>query len=200
MGAGIDIKEVMRGYYPKGGGKVLVEITMPEGGLKSLELRSQGKLQGFFASIHYANLPEHISVRIKKTVEVELKRFDSNAELEIEVEKAEQSRSPGVGLTLRAIFDNTVLCSSALGERGVPAEKLAKSASMRLIDEIRSGATADAHTADQLLPYLIGTQSVILAKNPITAHTLTNLAVIRQFYGSIFKQSEQGQVIEIKSL
>jgi RNA 3'-phosphate cyclase len=199
MGAVIDLKETVRGYYPRGGGRVVIEITPPAGKLKNLELAARGKLNEIWGTIHSANLPGHISTRIKNSAEAELNEKYPNINVDLEIERVENSRSPGVGINLCGRFDNTVLGSNSIGERGLPAEKLAIEATAGLITEIKSGASVDAYAADQLLPFLIGTSSVFLTRKPLSDHTLTNLAVINRFSGDVFKMTEREHVIKLES-
>ena len=59
---------------------------------------------------------------------------------------------PGTGSSI------TVICgwkgSSAIGRRGLPAEKVGKVAAGRLLDELKRPGVIDIHLADQLLVYL----------------------------------------------
>jgi RNA 3'-terminal phosphate cyclase (ATP)/RNA 3'-terminal phosphate cyclase (GTP) len=199
MGAVIEITEIARGYYPKGGGRVTLTASPNRNGLDRLDLGFRGDLNGVSGHIHYANLPDHIPKRMKKALETEQHRFGASEELALNIDRVENSRSPGVGISLTANYENSVLGSNALGERGIPAESLVKNAVEDLLSEIRTGAVVDAYAADQLLPYMAGTKSTIIAKNPLTDHTLTNLAVIRQITGSEFTLSEQGETIRIDS-
>lgn len=199
MGAEINIISIKRGYYPKGGGKLRIEIIPPNGNWNSLELTSQGDLESIKGVIHIANLPEHISERLKKTASSEIVRKFGDIKLELELDIVSGSRSPGVGITLWASTTTTRLGSSKIGERGISAEILAKTAVSDLYSAYNTGSSVDVYTADQLLPYLAFNPGCFLAPEPLSEHTTTNLEVIRQFYSTLFEISSKGNTVEIKS-
>ncbi|UCH89505.1 MAG: RNA 3'-terminal phosphate cyclase [Thermoplasmata archaeon] len=199
MGAGIELKLIKRGYYPKGGGEVKIDIIPPDSGWKDLFLAEPEKFEKVHGIVHYANLPNHISRRIKSSAISEFKNQFDNKKLELEIEQVSHSLSPGVGITLWSKSPNTVIGSSALGERGIPAEKLAINALKDLLTEIQVKATVDKYAADQLLIYLaVCNRGCILARAPLSTHAQTNIEVIETFFGKIFQLKEQEKVIEIK--
>jgi RNA 3'-terminal phosphate cyclase (ATP) len=95
-----------------------------------------------------------------------------------------QSGSVGSGITMAAVFDNTVIGSSALGERGKPAEDVGREAALLLKKQMGSGACLDEHMADQILPYMAlaaedGESRASVAE--VTDHCRTNIWVIEKF-------------------
>ncbi|UCH89104.1 MAG: hypothetical protein JSV49_00195, partial [Thermoplasmata archaeon] len=170
-------------------------------GWKDLFLAEPEKFEKVHGIVHYANLPNQISQRMKSSAISEFQKQFKNETLEMEIEHVSHSLSPGVGITLWSKSPNTVLGSSALGERGVSAEKLAKNALNDLLTEIHSKATVDRYAADQLLIYLaISNRGSILVRAPLSTHTLTNIEVIETFFGKIFQVNEQEDLIKIERL
>ena len=71
---------------------------------------------------------------------------------------------------------------SALGEKGLPADKVAEAAVTELMAFLDSAAAVDAHLADQLLiPMALASGTSRLTTNRITLHTLTNIALLQQW-------------------
>lgn len=198
MDARIELIALNRGYYPKGGGELKVQITPPESGLKPLILEDPGKVEHVQGIIHIANLPGHISHRLETAVRNEFSNKFQNAELDLATDHVKNSASPGVGITLWADNILTVLGSSALGERGIAAEKLAANAVNNLWVEVISGATLDLYAADQLLPFLAVSSGSFLARSPLSKHAETNLNVIEQFFGQIFKITVQDKLVHVE--
>ena len=69
---------------------------------------------------------------------------------------------------------------NALGERGVPAERIGADAAASLLRVMESGASVDEHTADQLIPYLALFGGEFTCRD-LTAHAETNLWAVDRF-------------------
>jgi RNA 3'-phosphate cyclase len=149
MGLNIDLEIITRGYYPKGGGEVLFNIR-PCLEILPFAPRIRGNLRHVKGLINLGNLPDHISHRMKQSVN---KNLIEIRDIKILTNKT-NSISPGIGLVLWAEFDNTVVGANVLGERGIPAEKLGKNAANTLMQDIDSKALVDVYSADQLLIYM----------------------------------------------
>jgi RNA 3'-terminal phosphate cyclase (ATP) len=197
-GGEISILNLKRGYYPKGGGKVKVRIQPAGSGvLPSLDIPEQGEIIGFHGLIHSANLPEHISSRLESTLKSDFKNQYGKADIDIHVESEPSSFSPGVGLSLWVETNYSLIGSNALGERGIPAEDLARTAVKELLEEIRSGAAVDRYAADQLLLYLALNGGSFLVRGPMTNHAKTNILIIEKIMGETFEISEADGLIKI---
>ncbi len=115
-----------------------------------------------------------------------------------------QASSPGSGIVLWATFsknkdevdmaDPIVLGADALGERGVPAEKVGNHAAAMLSAAIESKAPVDAYLADQLLPFMLFVPSVIKT-SAISKHCISNIYAIESFFGKTFKIDEKEKSI-----
>jgi RNA 3'-terminal phosphate cyclase len=83
---------------------------------------------------------------------------------------------------LLADFENNLAGFSALGERGKPAEKVAREACLSLLEFLKTEAALEEHLADQILPFLALTKrpsSFTVSK--ITSHLQTNVWVVEKF-------------------
>jgi RNA 3'-phosphate cyclase len=140
-----------RGFYPKGGGEVALEVE-PCAEVAPIARTERGELTGIRGLAYSRNLPTHITERIARSANDRL-RAAGLPEAAFEFDTEGPSASPGTGVVLFADFGGVRLGADALGERGKPAEKVGGEAAQALIGEIESGAAVDSHLADQLVIY-----------------------------------------------
>lgn len=188
---GLDCSLVVkkRGYFPRGGGRVIFHIKS-SGGVADFDAGSSEEISQIRGMINITGLPKHIAERIENAIKNCLpERYSGNANLEIE--HRENGPSQGVGVVLaaaRGAGSGTVIGASSLGERGKPAEKVGKEAVNYLMNEIESGAGVDAHAADQLLPFMaLAPLGGRLTARTLSDHAMTNISVIEKFLGKIFE-------------
>jgi len=208
-----------RGYYPKGGAKLILNIKPKYSinGFKNffdflkyvreesrkIELTEQGKLIFIKGISHAAKELMNASVaeRQAKTARFQLGKF--GIPVKIESQYAD-SLSIGSGITVWALFSKdeeldfmnpVILGSDALGEKRKRAEKVGEEAAFRLIKQIKANGAVDKYLADQLLPFLALFGGSIKA-GEITDHCLTNIYVIEKFTGVRFRV--EGKVISIQ--
>ncbi|KQM12526.1 hypothetical protein AOA80_01715 [Methanomassiliicoccales archaeon RumEn M1] len=176
MHVDVELEVVQRGFYPQGGGVVTVTI-MPPRAIMPLELKERGRPEGIEATSFVQNLPEHIAQRMEHAVRKSLLGERITAERQLS-----SGPSSGAGIYLCARYQNTMLGTDALGERGVPAERVGEDAAERMRDEIDGGGTLDVHTADQLLPYMAMAQGPSSFKvRELTSHLTTQMWLLPQF-------------------
>ncbi|MEW5896377.1 MAG: RNA 3'-terminal phosphate cyclase [Nanoarchaeota archaeon] len=216
----IELKILKRGYYPKGGGQVKMEIA-PRFKLKDypafelfyediqhktakIKLTRQGKLEQIKGTINVsAQLKEkEVAERIKMSAESCLKEF--NVPKNIRIEYAD-SPSPGGEALLYGIFssdgkvdyDNPVLLGGdALVEIGKSSEQVGKEAAEELKEQINSGAAADHHLADQLIMFMGLLPGSEIKASKITKHAQTNIYVTEKFLPVKFEI--EGNIIKTK--
>ena len=203
MGLPVSAHLIRRGYYPKGGGEVVLTIQ-PCKDIQPLKLDKKQEFTTVEGIINIANLPEHISKRMKHTaIKTLLKK---NLEASLKIEKA-TSLSAGTGITVWTQTHNVILGATVLGERGLPAEKIGENVATELIREIESGATLDTHAFDQILPYMAlardNEQSSCIVKE-ISSHAQTNMWLIRQFFNNQdmfhIENKEDFKIIRVKGI
>lgn len=190
---GIEVKLdlIKRGYYPKGGGEVKIRIE-PKTDFMPLTLTEQGRLTKI-EGISHANRnleKQRVAERQKDKAEKILKkRFDYPVEISAEYS---HTLSLGSGISVWAKTDTgAILGADSLGERGKTSERVAEEAVDKLTTEINSGAAADTHLSDNLIPYLALCGGKIKTALPISLHTQTNIWVCEQFFGKIFKVEKE---------
>jgi RNA 3'-terminal phosphate cyclase (ATP) len=164
------------GWYPAGGGEIEARVT-PAAGLKGLTAPEPPAPLGITGLSAVSRLPRAIAERQRRQAETRLQAAGLRAEIAIEEDT--HARGPGTVLFLgvpgHAGF-------SALGRRGVPAERVADEAVDALLDWRASGGALDVHLADQLVPFLAlagGPSSYTCPR--LSEHLRTVAWVVQQF-------------------
>ena len=190
FGYNAKIELVRRGYYPAGGGRVIVTIE-PVEKLKSLDLKERGRIisTGGISHAHLALKKADVArrqVRVaRSSIFNKLSGISDSCKIgsmpEIKIEQDYwDALSYGSGITLFLRTENSVIGTDSLGERGKPAEVVGRDASTDLIREIESNAPLDRYMADQIVPYLaLAGGSVRVSE--ITEHTRTNVDIVNKF-------------------
>lgn len=196
MGVFSRIERIKRGYYPKGGGRVVLHVE-PRERLSPLKLEERGELLEIGGIAHVGNLPSHIADRMKRAAEERLAGI-GRAEIEVKTLTGEEAFGQGGGTVVWAKTEETVLGGDGLAERGVKAEKVGQTASERLLKEYDSGATLDIHLSDQILPYmaLADGESSFLVRE-LSNHTETNMWLIEHFFDVEFKKTKVDDLYKI---
>jgi RNA 3'-terminal phosphate cyclase (ATP) len=180
MGIAARLRVDRWGFYPKGGGRVIVEV---EGGadLHPAAPVFRGgtpELRGVSA---VANLPRKIAERQRDRALQRLRREGCSAEIEVV-----EADAPGAGTFLMLVAELAGIPAgfSALGERGKPAEAVADEAVDALLDFLKTEAACDPHLADQLiLPMALAPGTSRLTTSRVTRHLLTTVQLVQQLLG-----------------
>ena len=172
LGADFEVRVLKRGYFPEGGGRVVLSVAPSE--MKGMSFEEERCLSVGGIS-HCSNLPEHVAVRQADAAEKLLNENGYKAEIRIERQKG---RSTGSGITLFCGYKGSV----SLGKRGKPAEKVGREAGFGILEELKSSGAFDRHLADQLMiPALISKGVTEYTTTEITMHTKSNAYVINSF-------------------
>lgn len=185
-----------RGYYPRGGGEVTVEIEPARP--TALVLAEAGTLETIGGAAHVANLPVHIVERMQATAEQLLRPILPTVHVEPEALGPDRAVGPGGAIAVWARTNITLLGGGAVAQRGIPAEQIARDAVGPLMADLQAGATLDVHAADQLLVYLAQAsgESCFRARL-LTAHTETCLWLLRQFLPLEVHTQAQGALTSV---
>ena len=191
LGIRIEAKIESYGFYPKGGGKVRVEI-MPSGRIKGMSFLERGGIKKLGGISGVGNLPLSIAERQKDAA---LKVLASEG-LKAEIEPLSVS-TPGQGtfIFLRAETDNCLAGFSSLGERGKRAELVGEEAAKNYLNYYSTSACLDHHMADQIVLYLsIAKGESSFTTSEVSNHLLTNLWVIEKLSGARYEvEGEMGK-------
>ncbi len=189
FGLNADLKIRRRGYFPKGGGEVIVNIH-PLKNPKPIDLTEQGNLKMISGKSQASMdlMARGVAQRQAKEAEGVLRK-DFSCEIKIDSEYL-NTLSTGSEINLYAHFDSfTIMGADVRGEPGKLAEKVGREAAEKLKKEIESGAGCDVHLADNLIPWLALLGGSIRVSS-VSLHTLTNIWVAEQFFGKIFNVEE----------
>lgn len=215
----IDLKIIKRGYYPKGGGEIVLEIS-PK--FKSFEeftkgsdnnnlvniinIIEQGKLEQIRGVLNLSQTltEKQIDERIVNAARSTL----SIKEVPINI-RTELANTYSVGGELLlwsvhsqdgdAALPNPVrLAGDALLERNKSSEEVGKEAAQELITEIDSGAAVDCHLADQLLQFMSLLPGSKIKTSKVTKHCLTNIYVLEHFLPVKFKVD--GDIVSVEKV
>lgn len=170
---------VRRGYYPEGSG--IVEVSVSPSEVEGLTATERGELQRVEGISHVKDLPRHIAERQAESATEVLGELP----VDVDVDVVRESGGPGrgTGVTLWAVYGETVLGGSALGERGKPAEEVGREAAAFLMGEVEGDGVLDRFAADQVLPFLaIGGGRYTATER--TSHLETNAETCRRFLES----------------
>ena len=180
MGYLTKIELLQRGYYPKGGGVVKIEIE-PIKFLQPLKLVEFGEVISIKGISYSTKLPEHVVKRQAESAQSQLnKNGFKNVDINVELDTA--GFWPGSGIVLWAETSTGArVGASSFGKRGKPAEQVGREASRKLIEELMLRKPVDRYVGDQLLPYLALADGFSeIATTCLTLHALTNIYVIEK--------------------
>lgn len=173
------------GYYPRGGGEVVLEVARAAA-LRPLALEGRGPLRRIRASARVAGLPTHIADRELAVVHARLPEAGRS------VQRDPPGTGPGNALLIVVEHEAVTTVFTGFGRRGVPAEKVADEAVREAEAYLASGVPVAAQLADQLLLPLALAGGAFVTSAP-TSHTTTNAAVIDAFLpGSLHIQDLGG--------
>lgn len=164
------------GFYPAGGGRFRVEIQ-PARRLQALRLLERGEIRQQRAEILLAHLPEHIAQRERRVIQDGLHLAEDCVTIHLD------TSAPGPGNAVSVIVESEHVTEvfSAIGERGTPAETVAGRVVEAVQAYLRANIAVGPYLADQLLlPMALCGAGAFLTLKP-SRHTLTNIAVIKQF-------------------
>jgi len=174
------------GYYPKGGGEASAYFKPCR--LQGFHfLKEKEEVRG---TSHASNLPVHVPLRQAEAASTRL--IEAGYTSQIKTQSFE-AFSTGSGITLWTGF----IGGNALGKRGLPAEKVGKTAADEIIPELKAGASVDVHLADQLIPYMAFAGNSSYTVRELSLHAATNIWVTEQFLDVKFRIEEKEGLFEV---
>jgi RNA 3'-terminal phosphate cyclase (ATP) len=178
-GAQLGLELLAAGFYPAGGGEVVMTAS-PSERLTPIHLGESGVLSTLQLRAVVSGLSEGIARR----------ELSAAAELltDTPIELASESvRSPGPGnaMWLIARDEATGVCNvfSGIGDVGVPAEDIGRAVAESFLAWRASGTSIEAHLADQVMLPIALAGGGSFTCNELTLHARTNMEVIRAFTG-----------------
>lgn len=195
MGATARLCLIRAGWYPQGGGEMVLEVTPVAAPLRPLTLTERGpvRITGLSAA---SNLPEHILRRQADSARERCRRAGYSAHLE---QALLPGRGAGTVCFLRTEAGSVAGGFTALGARGKRAEQVGAEAAESLLTHLERGGAVEEHLADQLILYLaLAAGRSTFTTSCLSRHLLTNVQVVEQFLPVRFTltgvEGEPGQV------
>lgn len=172
FGAKCESGLVSYGFYPKGGGEIIARTEPSKLSGCKFEQEKCGQAR---YSIVSSSLPESVAAREEKTLKEALEgKFELQG-------KAASVPSSCAGNAIAVWSGMHGGC--AIGERGKPAEQVAKEACGDFMSGLENGAV-DRHLADQLLIYAaLAEGGTGFSVHEFTSHAKTNAEVLRRMTG-----------------
>ena len=189
MGAQIDTRLIRHGFFPRGGGRMEVDI-LPSA-LSPIDCIDRGAIQSRAAVALLAGLAGDIAVREIATARRLLPDWPEEA---FAIRQLPDDQGPGNVLMIEAEFDHTTEVVTGFGVLGQTAESVAKTAAQRMLGFLASDAFAGPYLADQLLlPFALAKGSRFTTVKP-SQHAQTAAQIIAQFTGQnwAFEQQPNG--------
>ncbi|KAK6179432.1 hypothetical protein SNE40_011793 [Patella caerulea] len=207
LGVQFDFQIKRRGFFPKGGGEVRVDIQAVKC-LNSIKLLERGDIKLITIHSYVAgNLPLKVAQIMADHAEKKIKEYYRDVDIKQDVIKEPEHGAVGSGCGIMVVAETTngcLLSGSGLGKKGVPAEKVGSVAGQMLVDNLQHGGCVDEYLQDQLilLMALAKGKSEVLC-GPVSLHTQTAIHVaqlLSQAKFNIKKISETTNVIECEGI
>ncbi len=186
---GIDTKINVKkyGFYPKGGGEILLEFDPKKSDLKPINIQQRGILQRIdihsiaSETLEKANVAERQITGFMKNIGKLYTPLVKNKFIEYV-----PTSSVGSVVHCHAHFEKAKLGASWLGKPGLKAEHVGMQAAQALIMQIKQRAPLDEYMEDQIIPYMaLSTMKYkkpsIISISHMTKHTETNIWTTKQF-------------------
>lgn len=197
MGVQAEVQLVRRGFYPRGGGVVRARVR-PVSRLRPIEV-VEGRPVGVRVFAYSCNLPSHITERMVRTAASLLRSrgfrdvFEETEVLQRDDPKC--SPDPGTGIIVLVELDNGLRMGfDALGERGVPAERVAERAVEEALRQLATGAPVDSHLSDQLVIWTaLADGTSRYRATELTSHAETAAYIAERVLGASFEIQQLGE-------
>ena len=187
IGINFSIKLTKRGYYPKGGGEIKLEVYPSK--IKSINF-SQRKTNDLKLTCTFSKISRELIIEKLKIIKEKFSKINFNVEVEIKEEKAIDS---GASLLLYSIDESSIIGMDKL------FNKKTQSFDLDIDKFINNSIGMDENLADMLVvPASLGGKKTVFQVKEITKHLETNLFVTSKITGckyGIGKISEGFEII-----
>lgn len=193
-GAGIAARLERFGFYPAGGGRIVIEIT-PPGQAVPLELHEAGSRMRASATA----LISRLSVTIAQRELAVLGQRLSLLENALHVVEVRNSVGQGNAAMVELVHEHVTEIICCAGERGLSSEQVANT----IVDEARKyisrGLPVGEHLCDQLMLPLAMLAGGSYRTGPLSEHSRTNMLVLDSF-GVKVEYEPSEQLVRVKKL
>ncbi|GEO01316.1 RNA 3'-terminal phosphate cyclase [Novosphingobium sediminis] len=178
MGPQVSARLVRHGFYPRGGGRIEVDITPAP--LQPQTCTTRGARTGVAAQVVFSGMPFAIAERMLARARHDLADWPEDA---FSVRQLPAEQGPGIILMLEAAHSEVTELVSGFGQLGVPGERLARTSAARMNGYLAANAFAGPYLADQLiLPFVLADGGAFSTVKP-SQHLLTAIDIAQRFTG-----------------
>ncbi len=195
MGPQVSATLERHGFYPRGGGRIVVEISPQP--LKAIECLDRGALKNSKVEALVTGVPFEIATREISAARKVLSEWSEEA---FAPRALSADQGPGNALLIEAEFEHVTEIMSGIGKIGVPAERVGKTAAKRMAGYLASNAFAGPYLQDQLLLPFAMAGGGVFSTVKLSQHTKTAMDLIERFTGTGFRVSDgegKTQIIEV---
>ncbi len=186
MGPKVSAKLIRYGFYPRGGGRIEVEIEPAP--LRRTDCTDRGALLSRTATAYVAGLSGEIAER---EITEAKKRLSDWPEDAFAIRTLPENVGPGNIIMIEAAYENVTEISSGFGKLGASSESIAKDAARRLSGYMATNAFAGPYLADQLLlPFALAGGGQFTTVKP-SQHSRTAADIIALFTGRAIRFEEK---------
>jgi len=172
IGINFSIKLTKRGYYPRGGGEIKLEVYPSK--IKSINF-SQRKTNNLKLICTFSKISRELIIEKLKIIEEKFSKTNFNVEVEIKEEKAIDL---GASLLLYSIDENSIIGMDKL------FNKKTQNFDLDIDKFINNSTGMDENLADMLVvPASLGVKKTVFQVKEITKHLETNLFVTSKITG-----------------
>ncbi|EIN07647.1 RNA 3'-terminal phosphate cyclase [Punctularia strigosozonata HHB-11173 SS5] len=197
FGLSPDINVRKRGYYPKGGGEVVVTVPAVTGPLPAVTLTTRGAVRQVRGRAYVAGvLPILVANKMRDAATAALLKHPGISPEMIEIECVKENEADAVGTGSGIVLwcettEGCVLGGSALGAKSVNAKKVGESAAAELVRNLEHGGCVDEYLQDQIVIFMALAEGVsTVSAGPLTMHTRTAIWVAEQLTEAKFEVNE----------
>jgi RNA 3'-terminal phosphate cyclase (ATP) len=199
MGARVTAELQRHGFYPVGGGRIIVTVE-PTTSLTGFDLLERGSDGECHATALISRLPEHIGQRELDYIAGKTNWPPDAFHLEVLTD----SFGPGNALILEVQSQRVTEVFTGIGRLGVPAEQVADETLKEMCEYLTAGMPIGYHLADQLmLPFGIAAWQTghggRFRTLPLTCHSTTHMDILRTFLNCHItsESDDQGTTVSI---
>jgi RNA 3'-terminal phosphate cyclase (ATP) len=199
MGARVTADIQRHGFYPGGGGRIIVTVE-PTKSLTGFDLLERGADGKRSATAVISRLPEHIGQRELDYI-AEKTNWPPDA---FHLNVLTDSVGPGNALILEVESQRITEVFTGIGRLGVRAEQVADETLNEMCDYLAAGAPIGYHLADQLmLPFGISAWQTghggRFPTLPLTLHSTTHMDILRTFLNCHItsERDDHGTIVSI---
>ncbi len=182
MGADTGLEVLRPGYVPRGGGVIELTVKPVAGTLMPRQMLRQGRVVRVSGIALSSHLREK---KVSQRMAEECRRILAGEGYPATIETQWDDTAAQAGASLAVWAETDTGCrlgADRAGKMGRSSEEIGRYVARSLLEDLKTGATADRHLADQLVLYaaLAGGASEFVIPR-LTEHVETNLWLVEQF-------------------